>query len=247
MDHLEPLRSGASIVSADELAAIDREWIQWRGEWVRRKKIFNKYVLSGWSGWTLLSWIPVDSSGGELCGSRTGAYRDLETGPGTVANEFLDGLDGLQLLGSGNGRASSSRLGCAGRGPRDRVRHTRARGAGKESAVCSCVGIGQTLSIKTYRTGSKPALPLCMICSTYAFALCATSSLGNPELPSQPKRPVRPTTIWTTRLDLLPRHLNELSSHGHSDHQRRPDDEPVTTARKMVNCGGLEYEQKYTK
>lgn len=43
--HLEPLRSGSSIVSADELAAMDREWIQWRAEWVRRKKIFNKYVL----------------------------------------------------------------------------------------------------------------------------------------------------------------------------------------------------------
>lgn len=42
--HLQPLRSGSSLFSAEELAELDREWTQWRGEWVRRKKIFNEYV-----------------------------------------------------------------------------------------------------------------------------------------------------------------------------------------------------------
>ena len=42
--HLEPLRAGSALVSADELAQIDAEWARWRGEWVRRKKIFNTYV-----------------------------------------------------------------------------------------------------------------------------------------------------------------------------------------------------------
>ena len=42
---MEPLRSGSSLVSAEDLAFMDREWIQWRAEWVRRKKIFNKYVV----------------------------------------------------------------------------------------------------------------------------------------------------------------------------------------------------------
>ena len=41
---LEPLRSGASLVSEEELAQLDANWAKWRGEWQKRKKVFNKYV-----------------------------------------------------------------------------------------------------------------------------------------------------------------------------------------------------------
>ncbi|KAF7797963.1 hypothetical protein EIP86_009170 [Pleurotus ostreatoroseus] len=41
--HLEPLRSGSSLVSEDDLAQLDTDWVKWRAEWVRRKKIFNNF------------------------------------------------------------------------------------------------------------------------------------------------------------------------------------------------------------
>ncbi|KAH9918298.1 TBPIP-domain-containing protein [Fomitopsis serialis] len=40
---LAPLRSGTLLVSATELAQLDADWTQWRGEWVRRKKIFTTF------------------------------------------------------------------------------------------------------------------------------------------------------------------------------------------------------------
>ena len=44
-EHLEPLRAGTSLVSAAELDALDAEWVQWRAEWVRRRKVFYKCAL----------------------------------------------------------------------------------------------------------------------------------------------------------------------------------------------------------
>ncbi|KIM73732.1 hypothetical protein PILCRDRAFT_15021 [Piloderma croceum F 1598] len=43
MARLEPLRSGAPIISSEELAQVDGDWIKWRAEWVRRRKIFNEF------------------------------------------------------------------------------------------------------------------------------------------------------------------------------------------------------------
>ncbi|KAK7057470.1 TBPIP-domain-containing protein [Favolaschia claudopus] len=38
---LQPLRSGAPLISAEDLQQVDADWTKWRAEWVRRKKIFN--------------------------------------------------------------------------------------------------------------------------------------------------------------------------------------------------------------
>ncbi|KIY53999.1 TBPIP-domain-containing protein [Fistulina hepatica ATCC 64428] len=40
---LEPLHSGAVLVSADELTQIESDGIKWRVEWMRRRKIFNTF------------------------------------------------------------------------------------------------------------------------------------------------------------------------------------------------------------
>ncbi|KAK0504648.1 TBPIP-domain-containing protein [Armillaria luteobubalina] len=40
---LQPLRSGSPLVSAEDLALVDAEWIKWRTEWVRRRKIFINF------------------------------------------------------------------------------------------------------------------------------------------------------------------------------------------------------------
>ncbi|KAJ6558472.1 TBPIP-domain-containing protein [Mycena vulgaris] len=40
---LQPLRSGAPLISAEDLEQVDADWAKWRAEWVRRKKIFNEY------------------------------------------------------------------------------------------------------------------------------------------------------------------------------------------------------------
>ncbi|KAF5321327.1 hypothetical protein D9619_001498 [Psilocybe cf. subviscida] len=37
---LQPLRSGAPPISAEELAKIYADWTKWRAEWIRRKKVF---------------------------------------------------------------------------------------------------------------------------------------------------------------------------------------------------------------
>ncbi|KAL0577754.1 PSMC3 interacting protein [Marasmius crinis-equi] len=40
---LQPLRSGAQLVSAENLAQVDADWAKWRAEWIRRKKIFMSF------------------------------------------------------------------------------------------------------------------------------------------------------------------------------------------------------------
>ncbi|KAF8893902.1 TBPIP-domain-containing protein [Infundibulicybe gibba] len=38
-----PLRSGAPPISPADLAQIDMDWIKWRAEWIRRKKVFMTF------------------------------------------------------------------------------------------------------------------------------------------------------------------------------------------------------------
>lgn len=45
---LQPLRSGAPPISAEEIAQIDADWLKWREEWIRRKKTFNSSVITAW-------------------------------------------------------------------------------------------------------------------------------------------------------------------------------------------------------
>ncbi|KAJ7287338.1 TBPIP-domain-containing protein [Mycena rebaudengoi] len=40
---LQPLRSGAPLISAEDLEQVEADWIKWRAEWVRRRKIFNDF------------------------------------------------------------------------------------------------------------------------------------------------------------------------------------------------------------
>ncbi|KAJ7702944.1 TBPIP-domain-containing protein [Mycena olivaceomarginata] len=40
---LQPLRSGAPLISAEDLEQVEADWMKWRTEWIRRKKIFNEY------------------------------------------------------------------------------------------------------------------------------------------------------------------------------------------------------------
>ncbi|KAF4563451.1 hypothetical protein EYR40_006817 [Pleurotus pulmonarius] len=40
---LQPLRGGTTLVSADDIAQIDAEWVKWRAEWTRRRKIFTSF------------------------------------------------------------------------------------------------------------------------------------------------------------------------------------------------------------
>ncbi|KAJ7594603.1 TBPIP-domain-containing protein [Mycena floridula] len=54
---LQPLRSGAPLVSAEELAQVNANFVQWRTEWVKRKKIY----LSLW-GMMTDSMTPQDSA-----------------------------------------------------------------------------------------------------------------------------------------------------------------------------------------
>jgi 26S proteasome regulatory subunit (ATPase 3-interacting protein) len=42
---LDPLRSGAPPISAEQLEQIYAGWAKWRAEWVRRRKVFLTYVL----------------------------------------------------------------------------------------------------------------------------------------------------------------------------------------------------------
>lgn len=37
-------------MSADDIAKVDAEWLKWRAEWVRRKKVFNMLDLLGHAG-----------------------------------------------------------------------------------------------------------------------------------------------------------------------------------------------------
>jgi 26S proteasome regulatory subunit (ATPase 3-interacting protein) len=43
-EHIEPLRAGTPLVSTTELDALDEEWVKWRAEWVRRRKVFYEYA-----------------------------------------------------------------------------------------------------------------------------------------------------------------------------------------------------------
>jgi hypothetical protein len=47
MARLDPLRSGAPLITPQELAQVDDDWVKWRAEWVHRKKVFNECVLPG--------------------------------------------------------------------------------------------------------------------------------------------------------------------------------------------------------
>ncbi|KII83974.1 hypothetical protein PLICRDRAFT_433744 [Plicaturopsis crispa FD-325 SS-3] len=40
---LAPLRAGTTLISAEAVAQIDSDWVRWRAEWVRRKKIFIQF------------------------------------------------------------------------------------------------------------------------------------------------------------------------------------------------------------
>ncbi|RDB25044.1 Homologous-pairing protein 2 [Hypsizygus marmoreus] len=42
-DRLQPLRSGAPLISTEDLAQIDADWTKWRAEWVRRRKVFMTF------------------------------------------------------------------------------------------------------------------------------------------------------------------------------------------------------------
>ncbi|PSR73724.1 hypothetical protein PHLCEN_2v10443 [Hermanssonia centrifuga] len=85
--HLQPLRSGSPLVSAEELARLDAEWLKWRAEWIRRRKIFNDF-------WALAidALPPQDAS--ELAEDLgiefdTEEHRYLEKGPLCVSGSIL--------------------------------------------------------------------------------------------------------------------------------------------------------------
>ncbi|KAH0588708.1 hypothetical protein H2248_004514 [Termitomyces sp. 'cryptogamus'] len=40
---LQPLRSGAPLISEAEMAHIDAEWTKWRSEWIKRRKVFMTF------------------------------------------------------------------------------------------------------------------------------------------------------------------------------------------------------------
>ncbi|TFL04606.1 TBPIP-domain-containing protein [Pterulicium gracile] len=39
---LEPLRATSTLITEEELTQIDAEWVKWRAEWVRRRKVFKQ-------------------------------------------------------------------------------------------------------------------------------------------------------------------------------------------------------------
>ncbi|KAI6039705.1 TBPIP-domain-containing protein [Pisolithus marmoratus] len=43
LESLAPLRTGQPMTSAEDMARIDADWVRWRSEWVRRRKIFNTF------------------------------------------------------------------------------------------------------------------------------------------------------------------------------------------------------------
>ncbi|KAF9453958.1 TBPIP-domain-containing protein [Macrolepiota fuliginosa MF-IS2] len=42
-ERLIPLREGAPPISSEDLTQVEDEWTRWRGEWVRRRKVFTEY------------------------------------------------------------------------------------------------------------------------------------------------------------------------------------------------------------
>ncbi len=44
LKYLEPLRSGAPLISPEEMEKLDKDWSKWRSEWVNRKKVFTTLV-----------------------------------------------------------------------------------------------------------------------------------------------------------------------------------------------------------
>ncbi|KLO20480.1 TBPIP-domain-containing protein [Schizopora paradoxa] len=41
LKYLQPLRSGAPLISPEEIEKLDKDWIKWRMEWINRKKVFT--------------------------------------------------------------------------------------------------------------------------------------------------------------------------------------------------------------
>ncbi|KAH8117635.1 TBPIP-domain-containing protein [Phellopilus nigrolimitatus] len=41
LDYLTPLRAGTSLVSPEEIAQLDKDWMKWRAEWISRRKIYT--------------------------------------------------------------------------------------------------------------------------------------------------------------------------------------------------------------
>ncbi|EKM80760.1 hypothetical protein AGABI1DRAFT_37902 [Agaricus bisporus var. burnettii JB137-S8] len=42
-ERLRPLQQGAVTISSEDVAHVEKEWMLWRGEWVRRRKVFTEY------------------------------------------------------------------------------------------------------------------------------------------------------------------------------------------------------------
>lgn len=42
--HLAPLREGAPRISAEQLQQLDLDWAKWRGQWLKRRKVFVTYA-----------------------------------------------------------------------------------------------------------------------------------------------------------------------------------------------------------
>ncbi|KIK21527.1 hypothetical protein PISMIDRAFT_12275 [Pisolithus microcarpus 441] len=42
-ESLAPLRTGQPLTSAEDMAQVDADWLRWRSEWVRRRKIFSTF------------------------------------------------------------------------------------------------------------------------------------------------------------------------------------------------------------
>ncbi|KAF7298111.1 TBPIP domain-containing protein [Mycena chlorophos] len=42
---LQPLRAGAPLISEQDIEQVDADWVKWRNEWVRRKKVYKDLFL----------------------------------------------------------------------------------------------------------------------------------------------------------------------------------------------------------
>ncbi|KAI6008667.1 TBPIP-domain-containing protein [Pisolithus marmoratus] len=79
LESLAPLRTGKPMTSAEDMARIDADWVQWRSEWVRRRKIFNTFwqiatdALSPQDAATLAEDLGIEFDGPE--------HVELEKGP----------------------------------------------------------------------------------------------------------------------------------------------------------------------
>ncbi|KAJ7039187.1 TBPIP-domain-containing protein [Mycena alexandri] len=84
---LQPLRSGAPLISAEDLEQVDADWVKWRDEWVRRKKIFNDFwqiatdSLTTQDALTLAEDLGIEQD--------TNEHSAVERGPLGTAQKFL--------------------------------------------------------------------------------------------------------------------------------------------------------------